>query len=31
MSLNAVSDDPAKTKAMLEAYAKDAITLLESF
>ena len=29
--INAVSDDPAKTKAMLEAYAKDAVDLLESF
>jgi len=29
--INAVSDDPEKTRAMLEAYAKDAITLLESF
>ena len=29
--INAVSDDPAKTQKMLEAYANDAVKLLESF
>ncbi len=29
--VNAVSDDPAKTEKMLEAYADDAVKLLESF
>ena len=29
--INAVSDDPAKTQKMLEAYADDAVKLLESF
>ena len=29
--VNAVSDDPEKTKALLEAYASDAVKLLESF
>jgi phosphoglucomutase len=29
--INAVSDDPEKTRKLLEAYADDAVKLLESF